>query len=87
MPDVSIIEANKQLFEYGSIGLLAFFAMVYGAFATKQWIDTVRRLNEEKDKRVDDVRQQVAETYTIRQAMEANTTAINTLLNFVNGKV
>lgn len=83
MPDASLLEANRVLFDFGVLGVFCFFLLIALGFAVKQWIDRTRELNAEKDKRLDDVKANLAESAANRQAMEANTTAIRTMLDFV----
>lgn len=83
MPDASIIEANRALIDFGAIGILAFFVILYAAFATKQWIDNSRDVRAEKDKRLEDMKAHFAESAANRQVTEANTNAIKAVLDFV----
>lgn len=83
MGDASFLEANRVLFDFGVLGVFCFFLLVALGFAVKQWIDRTRELGAEKDKRLDDVKANLAESAANRQAMEANTTAIRTMLDFV----
>ncbi len=83
MPDGSVLEASRTLIDFGVVGAMFVLTLAALVFCVKQWIERTRELNAEKDKRLDDAKFYMQESSTHRQAIEANTTAIRTVLDFV----
>lgn len=83
MPDATLLEGGRALIDYGPLGIFVILLIAALVFTTKQWINKTQAVEAEKDKHIETVKAYAGESAANRQAMESNTTAIRTMLEFV----
>lgn len=82
MPDAALLDASKTLVGEGVIGAMLVLVLGGLVFAVRQWIKTLRELYDEKDARLKDTKEYAALAESLRNAMVANTTAIQAMLGY-----
>lgn len=82
MPEISVVEASRTLIGEGVIGAMLILSLAGLAFTVRQWMKTLRELYDEKDARLRDSREYATLAETMRNAMTANTTAIQAVLGY-----
>lgn len=80
MPDATLVEASKQLIDLGTVGVFLVFVLAAFAWVVRQWMKTLQELYTEKDSRFKDAKEYAVLAESLRNAMAANTTAIQTML-------
>lgn len=83
MPDGALVEASKQLIDVGMVGTMLVFVLAAFAWVVRQWMKTLQELYAEKDARLRDVKETAALSESLRNAMAANTAAIQTMLGLL----
>lgn len=82
MPDAALLDASKTLIGEGVIGAMLVLSLAGLAFAVRQWMKTLRELYDEKDARLRDSKEYATLAESLRNAMAANTTAIQAVLGY-----
>lgn len=82
MPEVSVVEASRTIIGEGVIGAMLILTLSALVFAVRQWIKTLRELYDEKDARLKDWKEHATLAESMRNAMAANTTAIQAVLGY-----
>lgn len=82
MPDSAVLDASKAIIGEGVLGAMLILTLAGLAFTVRQWIKTLRELYEEKDKRLSDAKEYATLAESLRNAMVANTSAIQAVLGY-----
>lgn len=83
MPDATIIDASKQIIDFGIIGSVLILVIAAASWVVRQWMKTLRELYAEKDARLRDAKEHASLAESMRNAMAANTTAIQAVLGYL----
>lgn len=83
MPDATIINASERLLDVGLVGVFLVFSLAALSWVIRQWMKTLRELYEEKDERLKDAKESAQISESVRNAMVANTNAIQAVLGIL----
>lgn len=87
MPDATVVEAGRSLVDASPV-VGAFLVLVMAAlvWVVYQWLATLKALDAEKDARLDDAKAYAKDGEATRNAMAANTSAIQSILAVVKDR-
>ena len=83
MPDGVLLDASGKYLDYGLLGLTCFFLMLALAWVVRQWQAEQKSHQATRDARISDLKEHNADRMAIREAMTANTAAMNAVLDAV----
>jgi len=83
IPDATVVDAGKQIIDVGVVGAGLVFCMLALAWVTRQWVAAMKKHDELQEARLKDVKDFAAIGEAIRQAMAANTVAIESALKVI----
>jgi len=75
-----VTDASTRIMDVGLVGVFLIGVLGTCGWITKQWLGTMKLLDAEKDARLADAKEYAAAGEAARSAMQANTAAIQSIL-------
>jgi len=87
MPDASLVDASSAFINADPIlGSVVVVLMVVTAWVARQWLAALKSVDAEKDARLADAKEYAASGEAMRNAMQSNTSAIQSILEVVRDR-